>query len=702
MPRIAVVVADPMNTPAKRVDVASRWGWTMSRRVITRIMTLIVVVLASLLWSGIQIVAQTVIATVPVGVGAVGIAANPTTNRVYVTNGTDGTLSVIDGATNTVVATFSVDTEPVGVAVNPATNRIYVTHFLSNTVSVIDGATNTVVASVLVGSGPNALAVNPTTNRIYVINNTSKTTSVIDGSTNQVIATVPIGNNATDVAINPSTNLIYVVNQSDSTFIVIDGATNEVTAIIPTFHYPNGVAVNPITNRIYLASASIDDVTPVVTVIDGSTNEVTAIIPTFMDPTGIAMNPSTNHIYVTHRSKDIVSVVDGAINAVVANIAVGGLPVRVAVNPTTSRIYVVNIRDNTVSVIEDLVPTPTVTSTATTAPTATETHTPTSTPTRTPTSTSTPTVTSTAVTPIPLPTNIVDVKKTASPSSSLPGGIIDYTVVVTLGSPKSNVVVEDLFLYGVDFVPGSALLNVTPIEPVKTVQQPNRVVYEFRLGSLPVGITTLNFQGRVDPSKPCQGQKVRNGVHLIVDGITVDQSDQDTLLSCATHEPTATRTLTATGTPSGEPTMTPTPTMTPSPSSTLTVTPTPTVTVTPAPFQPKPVNYWIANQSAIKPLLPITVYDDVVVGDMWQAARYLKDYSGYASRDASRSLFAQLLAAKLNVTAGAGHSCIDAVIVQTEDFLVAHPYGSNPTGVDRDEAVALQEELDAYNNYGCS
>ena len=66
-----------------------------------------------------------------------------------------------------VVSSIGVGLDPLGVAVNPTTNRVYVANGNSNTVSVIDGATNTLVATVPVQSAPETLAVNPSTNRIY-------------------------------------------------------------------------------------------------------------------------------------------------------------------------------------------------------------------------------------------------------------------------------------------------------------------------------------------------------------------------------------------------------------------------------------------------------------------------------------------------------------------------------------------------------
>ena len=116
--------------------------------------------------------AQTLIATVPIGINPSQVAGNTTTNTIYVANscGTDpacgrnspGTVTVIDGATNTVTATVTVGLFPLFLVVNPVTNKIYVTNYNSNSVSVIDGTTNTVTTTIAVGANPNGAAVNST------------------------------------------------------------------------------------------------------------------------------------------------------------------------------------------------------------------------------------------------------------------------------------------------------------------------------------------------------------------------------------------------------------------------------------------------------------------------------------------------------------------------------------------------------------
>lgn len=59
---------------------------------------------------------------------------------IYVANGGDGTVSVIDGKTHAVTATVHVGHGPQGVAADPQTHTVYVTNFNDGTVSVIEAA----------------------------------------------------------------------------------------------------------------------------------------------------------------------------------------------------------------------------------------------------------------------------------------------------------------------------------------------------------------------------------------------------------------------------------------------------------------------------------------------------------------------------------------------------------------------------------
>jgi YVTN family beta-propeller protein len=135
--------------------------------------------------------------------------ASAPAQNAYITNrnqnASNGTVTVIDTATNTVVGSpITVGIEPTGVAVSPDGSKVYITNTgpadfgpsnpPGSTVSVIDTATNTVVGSpITVGQSPQGVAVSPDGSHVYVaIPNPSQsgigfgTVSVIDTATNTV------------------------------------------------------------------------------------------------------------------------------------------------------------------------------------------------------------------------------------------------------------------------------------------------------------------------------------------------------------------------------------------------------------------------------------------------------------------------------------------------------------------------------------
>ncbi len=295
---------------------------------------------------------------VAVGGGPLGVAVDPGTRTIYVANGFDDTMSVIDGKTNTVTATVAVGDYPHGVAVDPGTHTVYVTNTDADTVSVIDGTTNTVTATVAVGKYPRKVAVDPGTHTVYVSNGNGGTVSVIDGTTDTVTATVAVDGNPNGVAVDPDTHNVYVAKYYEGTVSVIDGKTHAVTATVAVDGSPNGVAVDPGTHTVYFTNDVFTNGVhaTTVSVIDGSTNTVTAAVDVghpgdeiHGDP--LAVDPGTHTVYVSNGSAGTVSVVDGSTHAV-STVDVGTWPSGVAVDPGTHNVYVTDSIDDTVTVIE--------------------------------------------------------------------------------------------------------------------------------------------------------------------------------------------------------------------------------------------------------------------------------------------------------------------------------------------------------------
>ena len=103
--------------------------------------------------------------------------------------------------------------------------------------------------------------------------------------------------------------------------------------------------------------------------------------------------------------------------------------------------------------------------------------------------------------------------------------------------------------------------------------------------------------------------------------------------------------------------------------------------------------YW-KNHTEVWPV------DYLVLGDVEYEADELLALLRYRGPDASFILAHHLVATKLNLAAGS-----DPVILPTVEaadlFLIDFPPGSNPRGADRQTALAIKDELDAYNNMDC-
>lgn len=303
--------------------------------------------------------AEAVVATVEVGRGPIGVAANPATNRVYVANNADNTVSVLDGASNAPIATIQGIPLPINVALNPATNRVYVTAAGSRrgeeAVVVIDGASNVPIATIPVpvsseGGGLTDVATNPPTNRVYVTTRDrfgGVDIVVIDGVTNAIVNRQRAGG-ATSVATNPVTNRVYVTlnnprgGPTAGALLVLDGGGGVAREPVGLNSQPLDVAVNPQTGRVYVTT------TEGVVVLDGATNAIVARVPIPPDadgtgPTSIAVNSATGRIYAIAGAN--VFVLEEAGNSVATTVPRrrrGFGNSQVAVNPATGRIYVTN------------------------------------------------------------------------------------------------------------------------------------------------------------------------------------------------------------------------------------------------------------------------------------------------------------------------------------------------------------------------
>ena len=277
-----------------------------------------------------------VTATIPVGEGLAWPVVAPDGSAVYLFS--DGSVSVIDTATNKVTATSAVEGmwSPV---VAPDGSAIY--GLGNESVSVFDTATNTMTARIPVGEWLEPLGVAPDGSAIYLQTGDEVNVgnlSVIDTGTNTVTATVPVRDSADDMGgdlvVLPDGSAVYVTSERSGTASVIDTATNTVTATVSAEEGAWAPVVLPDGSAVYVSNGGMD-----VLVIDTATNTVTATIPVEGMSSSVVL-PDGSAVYVTSEPSGTVSVIDTTTNTVTCAIPGGQSPVSPpVVLPDGSAVY---------------------------------------------------------------------------------------------------------------------------------------------------------------------------------------------------------------------------------------------------------------------------------------------------------------------------------------------------------------------------
>jgi YVTN family beta-propeller protein len=279
-----------------------------------------------------------------------GVAVNPDTNRIYVTDPSRDELYVVDGYTHLLLDRISVGRRPWGVAVNPFTNQVFVSSIDDHVIYVIDGVDGRVVDKIEGSEIPVRLAVNYATNRLLTTLPANDCICSIDCATREVRWVAPVDDRPSGVAVDTNEDVVWAVHPTGC-FSVIDGGGGSWAQERCPGQSLLDIAVNPVLRKAYATDRAAGSVL----VIDTGTLGV--VRETSIDgyPRAIAANSLTGRIYVS-VSNDTVRVLDGVPEQVISTVSVADIPMDIAVNPLTERVYVVSFGGGALDVIEDRAP----------------------------------------------------------------------------------------------------------------------------------------------------------------------------------------------------------------------------------------------------------------------------------------------------------------------------------------------------------
>jgi YVTN family beta-propeller protein len=295
--------------------------------------------------------------TITVGAFPEGVVTSPDGRRVFVANGSNGTISMINITTRTALSTTGVfiagGSLVRGIAISPDGRRVYTDYYDSVSgergLAVLHGTTSAVLQNIPLAVGqtppvagnPGGVAVSPDGAFVMVANN-------VDGgafygvgvASGQVVTSLSMGAGyvPTGVAMSPDARTAYLLFSGTHVLKVFDIASRSVTATIPLAAAPASLAVSPDGLRAYVTSAAANTIT----VIDTVNNLSLASWTGFSSPVGIAISPDGSRVYAVNSSGNSVSVVRTADSVTESTIPAGTGPVGIAITPDGKRAYVTN------------------------------------------------------------------------------------------------------------------------------------------------------------------------------------------------------------------------------------------------------------------------------------------------------------------------------------------------------------------------
>ena len=289
---------------------------------------------------------DSIVAQVPLGDSPYALCYNPQTSRMFCSNRTSRTVSVIDCVRNGQLAQIpNVGSAPSGICINPSRNRVYCACEFSDEVAVIDGATNQLAGLVETGRRPAALAFSTTSGKLYSANRhgrygdwpSSTVTAVLTGS-DSIVATVQVGYWAAALCWNSLGDKIYCTNGSSNSVSVISCASDSVLRSTRVGAFPTALCYNSTDNKIYCANYDSGSVS----VIDGSTDLVVRTVRTGGTPAAFCYNAADDKVYSANGGAGTVSVIDGRADSVIVSVAVDGTPAALCWNDVNDMVYCVN------------------------------------------------------------------------------------------------------------------------------------------------------------------------------------------------------------------------------------------------------------------------------------------------------------------------------------------------------------------------
>jgi YVTN family beta-propeller protein len=291
-----------------------------------------------------------IVANITTGEAPEGIAFDPLDGDVYVANSESAYLSVISAATNRVIANVSTDDGLVyAVAVDTGSGNIFAAsegtydgppsiNGDQANVTVVANGTNLPIASVPLEVYPVGLTFDPANGELIAADPAGKDVYLLDPVTGLSTGTAPAGS-AWGSAYDSRTGDLWVLSRGTDNITVLNPALHSIANLTPG-PFPTSIAFDAANGDLYITDSTGGDVW----VFNGTTDALAATIhvKTGANLNDVLYDPHNEQIYVADGSGDNVTIINGTSQATVGSAAAGIAPFSLAFDSTNDTVWVAN------------------------------------------------------------------------------------------------------------------------------------------------------------------------------------------------------------------------------------------------------------------------------------------------------------------------------------------------------------------------
>jgi YVTN family beta-propeller protein len=244
------------------------------------------------------------LATIPDTRGVHGIAIAADLNKVFISNGKDSSVTIIDLKTLAFITKINVTGQnPDAILYDQFSHKVFVYNGRTANATVIDALKNTVVATIGLTGKPEFSVTNGN-GKVYVNNEDKSEITLINSTTLKVEKTWSIapGEEPTGLAIDIENQRLFAVC-GNKLMVVLDAISGKVITTIPIGEGSDGVAFDPVLKLIY--SSNGEGTLTVVQEVNKDEYKILEIVLTQAGARTLAVNKRTHHIFLTTAEYEI-------------------------------------------------------------------------------------------------------------------------------------------------------------------------------------------------------------------------------------------------------------------------------------------------------------------------------------------------------------------------------------------------------------